>query len=75
MPGEAVMVDINFRVAARTKSETEKEGTIYQVRLKSAEGHRLVLKSPDEAALHGFALGEEITVQIKNPQKTLETSI
>jgi len=68
------MIEIEFNVVARTKSETEKEGTVYQVRFKSNEGHRLVLRSPDEAALYGFALGETITIKIKNPQKTLETS-
>jgi hypothetical protein len=74
MPGEALMVEIDFRVVARAKTETEKEGTIYKVRFKSSEGHRLILRSPDEAALYGFALGETITIEIKNPQKTLETS-
>jgi len=67
------MNEIEFRVVARTKTETEKEGTIYQVRLRSSEGHRLVLRSPDEAALYGFPLGETITVHVMNPQKTLET--
>jgi len=67
-------MNIDFKVVARVKTESAEEGTIYQVRLKSREGHRLILKSPDEAALRGFALGESITVQVKNPQRTLETS-
>jgi len=69
------MTEIEFRVVARAKTETEKEGTIYQIRFKSSEGHRLILRSPDEAALYGFALGETITLEIKNPQKTLEANL
>ena len=64
-------MEIDFRVIARARTETEKKGMIYQVRFKSSEGHKLVLRSPDEAALHGFGLGESITVQLTNPQTTL----
>jgi hypothetical protein len=62
---------VNFIVVARTRTEST-DGTIYQVRLKSKEGHRLILRFRDEEGLHGFALGQPIYVEIKNPQKTLK---
>lgn len=66
------MTEIDFRVVARTKTETEKEGTIYRVRFRSSEGHTLVLRAHDEAIFHSYPLGETITVEIRNPQTTLE---
>lgn len=66
------MNDIDFRVVARTKTETEKEGTVYRVRFKSSEGHKLILRAHDKAIFHSYPLGETITVEIRNAQRTLE---
>jgi len=61
---------LSFMVVARVKREAAK-GTIYQVLLRSKEGHRLTLQDESSAIHNGFILGDHFDVAIEKTQTTL----
>ena len=68
------MVDIDFIVIGRTKSEKLKKGTRrieYQVTLKSTQGYTLKLVSESPALLEKYPWASTVSVRIgKNAQRT-----
>lgn len=62
---------MEFECRRKTKTESDK-GIIYKVRLRSTEGHTLTLASLSSDIFRGYTIGEKITVEITNPQTTLE---
>ena len=61
-----------FRVVSRSKIE-KADGVKYKVKLKSSEGHTLMLVAPTSEIFVGFSIGETVPVDIrKEVQKTLE---
>lgn len=62
-----------FEMVAKVKKETADKATKYEARLKSKEGHRLILVSEtDFQNLTVRPVRSELHVEVKNPQKTLE---
>ena len=65
---------LTFEVIAKAKRETADKGVKYEVRLRSKEGHKLILVSDVDVFqnLTIRPIRSELHVEIKNPQKTLE---
>jgi len=61
---------LSFMVVARVKREVAK-GTVYQVKLRSKEGHSLTLQDESSAIHTGFILGDHFDVGIEKVQTTL----
>ena len=70
MKGESLL----FEVLSRAKRETADKDTKYEVRLRSKEGHKLILVSDTDIFqnLTIRPIRSVLQVEIKNPQKTLE---
>jgi len=61
---------ISFLVVGRVKRENSK-GIVYQVKLRSKEGHRLILESDSSAIFDGFPVDDKVSVFIDRVQATL----
>jgi hypothetical protein len=61
---------LSFMVVARVKRETA-AGTVYQVKLRSKEGHTLTLQDESSAIHNGFVLGDHFDVAVETKQTTL----
>ena len=62
---------MEFECRRKLKTESDK-GIIYKIRFRSREGHELILSSLTSDIFQGYNIGEKITVELTNPQKTLE---
>ena len=60
----------NFECKSKTKTESDK-GIIYKVRFVSKDGYVLTLRGLSSEIFQGYMIGENITVEIMNPQTTL----
>ena len=70
----AWVVNMNFECRRKTKTESDK-GIIYKVLFRTADGHTLTLASLSSDIFQGYTIGEKITVEISNPQSTLELPV
>jgi len=61
---------ISFMVVARVKRETA-DAEVYQVRLRSKEGHLLTLVDDSSAIFNGFIIGDSFDVVLEREQTTL----
>ena len=62
---------MEFECRRKLKTESDK-GVIYKVRFRSKEGHELILSGLTSEIFQGHTIGDTITVEITNPQTTLE---
>lgn len=62
---------MEFECVRKSKNESTR-GLLYTVRFRSKEGHVLVLQDVSPSFCEGYMIGSKITVDIKNPQKTLK---
>jgi len=61
---------LRFMVVGRSTRETA-SGVIYEVRLQSKSGHRLVLRADSSAIFEGYVIGSFVDISVGKEQTTL----
>lgn len=64
-------VKYSFAVVGRVTRESEK-GKVYQVKLRSAEGHKLTLEADSSAIFEGYPIGHNVEVIVAKPHTLVE---
>lgn len=55
--------------------ERKHSGVVYKCKLKSADGHSLTLVSNEFNAFKGYSIGDQVQVDVKKMQRSLEETI